>query len=122
MMMMMNLVRRDLFKLPSVMVKNSSRNTSTFDGFNNKNNNSNNSAGGITRRKLTTKTGTASEKTVFRDPVRQVFISQSNDVFTNLALEDWLYRHHDFDHKVRFSKGFTQFLSQLRSVTFSYFS
>ena len=31
--------------------------------------------------------------------VRQVFISQSNDVFTNLALEDWLYRHHDFAHK-----------------------
>ena len=40
------------------------------------------------------------ESTVLRDPVRQVFISQSNDVFTNLALEDWLYRNHDFDHKV----------------------
>ena len=38
---------------------------------------------------------------VFRDPIRQVFISQSNDVFTNLALEDWIYRNHDFDHKVR---------------------
>jgi len=36
---------------------------------------------------------------VFRDPIRQVFISQSNDVFTNLALEDWIYQHHDFDHK-----------------------
>ena len=34
-------------------------------------------------------------------PVRQVFVSQSHDVFTNLALEDWLYRHHDFEHKVR---------------------
>lgn len=40
------------------------------------------------------------ESTFLRDPVRQVFISQSNDVFTNLALEDWLYQHHDFDHKV----------------------
>ena len=39
--------------------------------------------------------------TALKDPVRQVFISQSNDVFTNLALEDWLYRHHDFAHKVR---------------------
>lgn len=39
------------------------------------------------------------EDTALRDPVRQVFISQSNDVFTNLALEDWLYRHHDFAHK-----------------------
>jgi len=39
------------------------------------------------------------ESTVLKDPVRQVFISQSNDVFTNLALEDWLYRHHDFAHK-----------------------
>ena len=37
--------------------------------------------------------------TVLRDPVRQVYISQSNDVFTNLALEDWLYKNHDFDHK-----------------------
>jgi len=37
--------------------------------------------------------------TVYRDPVRQVLISQSNDVFTNLALEDWLYKYHDFDHK-----------------------
>lgn len=37
--------------------------------------------------------------TALKDPVRQVFISQSNDVFTNLALEDWLYRHHDFAHK-----------------------
>ena len=40
--------------------------------------------------------------TTLKDPVRQVFISQSNDVFTNLALEDWLYKNHDFDHKVRF--------------------
>ena len=37
--------------------------------------------------------------TALRDPVRQVFISQSNDIFTNLALEDWLYRQHDFAHK-----------------------
>lgn len=34
------------------------------------------------------------------EPIRQVFISQSTDVFTNLALEDWLYRNHDFEHKV----------------------
>lgn len=38
--------------------------------------------------------------TALRNPVRQVYISQSSDVFTNLALEDWLYQHHDFDHKV----------------------
>merc|ERR1719436_1619611 len=37
--------------------------------------------------------------TVYRDPVRQVYISQSNDVFTNLTLEDWLYKNFDFDHK-----------------------
>jgi lipoyltransferase 1 len=36
---------------------------------------------------------------MLKDPVRQVFISQSNDVFTNLALEDWIYKNHDFDHK-----------------------
>ena len=38
----------------------------------------------------------------FRDPIRQVFISQSTDVFSNLALEDWIYRNHDFDHKVSY--------------------
>lgn len=27
---------------------------------------------------------------------KSVFISQSHDIFTNLALEDWLYRHFDF--------------------------
>ena len=36
-----------------------------------------------------------------QEPYRQVFISQSSDVFTNLALEDWLYRHHNFNKKVR---------------------
>uniref|UniRef100_A0A1A9WHX1 BPL/LPL catalytic domain-containing protein n=1 Tax=Glossina brevipalpis TaxID=37001 RepID=A0A1A9WHX1_9MUSC len=29
---------------------------------------------------------------------KSVFISQSYDIFTNLALEDWLYRHFDFTH------------------------
>ncbi|KAG8222401.1 hypothetical protein J437_LFUL003022 [Ladona fulva] len=28
--------------------------------------------------------------------VKSVFISQANDIFTNLALEDWIYRHFDF--------------------------
>ena len=45
------------------------------------------------------KTKNQGPNTVYRDPVRQVYISQSNDVFTNLALEDWLYKNHDFDHK-----------------------
>ena len=39
-----------------------------------------------------------------QEPYRQVFISQSSDVFTNLALEDWLYRHHNFNKKVRSHK------------------
>ncbi|XP_067629150.1 lipoyl amidotransferase LIPT1, mitochondrial isoform X2 [Eurosta solidaginis] len=30
------------------------------------------------------------------DIKKSVFISQSNDIFTNLALEDWLYRYFDF--------------------------
>lgn len=29
---------------------------------------------------------------------KSVFISQSNDAFTNLALEDWIYRNFDFTH------------------------
>lgn len=32
-----------------------------------------------------------------KDPIRKsVFISQSYDVFTNLALEDWIYKNYDF--------------------------
>lgn len=30
------------------------------------------------------------------DIKKSVFISQSHDIFTNLALEDWLYRNADF--------------------------
>lgn len=31
------------------------------------------------------------------DPIKKsVFISQSTDIFTNLALEDWFYRNYDF--------------------------
>lgn len=30
--------------------------------------------------------------------IKSVFISQSYDIFTNLALEDWLYRNFDFTH------------------------
>lgn len=29
---------------------------------------------------------------------KSVFISQSHDIFTNLALEDWIYRNFDFAH------------------------
>lgn len=59
---------------------------------------SNNSSNNInTSNRPIKKSGTTSTK--LRDPVRQVYISQSTDVFTNLALEDWLYRKHDFDHK-----------------------
>ncbi|XP_064536510.1 lipoyl amidotransferase LIPT1, mitochondrial [Drosophila montana] len=32
------------------------------------------------------------------DIKKSVFISQSSDVFTNLALEDWLYKNFDFGH------------------------
>lgn len=32
------------------------------------------------------------------DIKKSVFISQSSDIFTNLALEDWLYKNFDFGH------------------------
>lgn len=50
---------------------------------------------------VTNKSGSKKEVAEpFRDPIRQVYISQSTDVFSNLALEDWIYRNHDFNHKV----------------------
>ncbi|KAB0800546.1 hypothetical protein PPYR_06286 [Photinus pyralis] len=39
-----------------------------------------------------------SSKTVTENVKKSVFISQSTDVFTNLALEDWLYRNFDFNN------------------------
>lgn len=32
-----------------------------------------------------------------RQITKSVFISQSNDIFTNLALEDWIYKNNDFE-------------------------
>ncbi|XP_017466123.1 PREDICTED: lipoyltransferase 1, mitochondrial isoform X2 [Rhagoletis zephyria] len=41
--------------------------------------------------------GSSSVATIKNENIKKsVFISQSNDIFTNLALEDWLYRHFDF--------------------------
>jgi lipoyltransferase 1 len=36
-----------------------------------------------------------SEEVKDSDTEKSVFMSQSNDIFTNLALEDWLYRNFD---------------------------
>lgn len=33
-----------------------------------------------------------------KDIKKSVFVSESNDIFTNLALEDWLYRNYNFDN------------------------
>ncbi|EDV98233.1 lipoyltransferase 1, mitochondrial [Drosophila grimshawi] len=38
------------------------------------------------------------ESTADGDIKKSVFISQSHDIFTNLALEDWLYKNFDFAH------------------------
>lgn len=44
--------------------------------------------------KSTTTTPTGSKQ---NEPIRKsVFISQSYDIFTNLALEDWIYKNYDF--------------------------
>jgi len=51
------------------------------------------------RLSLSTKASNNVPEAGHMEPVRQVWISQSTDVFSNLALEDWLYRHHDFEHK-----------------------
>jgi lipoyltransferase 1 len=39
----------------------------------------------------------AASDTKNKDAIKKsVFISQSNDIFTNLALEDWIYKNYDF--------------------------
>lgn len=45
----------------------------------------------------TTPSTTSSSGAKENDPIRKsVFISQSYDIFTNLALEDWIYKNYDF--------------------------
>lgn len=48
-----------------------------------------------------TSTASKSKKAVdpSKAPKRTVFISQSNDVFANLALEDWLYKNWSFERR-----------------------
>lgn len=45
----------------------------------------------------TTTTSTAAIKSISDTQIKKsVFISQSHDIFTNLALEEWFYRHSEF--------------------------
>lgn len=44
----------------------------------------------------TTTTDSSSSSTKENEPIKKsVFISQSYDIFTNLAIEDWIYRNYD---------------------------
>ena len=66
-------------------------------------NTSNNDDGdnSVTRKSM----GVANSNSIITDAdiKKSVFISQSYDIFANLALEDWLYRHFDFSrHHVLF--------------------
>lgn len=47
-----------------------------------------------TLNKINTKTVTRNEDEI----LKSVFISQSNDIFTNLAIEDWLYKNSVFSN------------------------
>lgn len=59
------------------------------------NNNNNGGNGGGKGKQLSS----AEVKKIPDSEVRKsVFISQSNDVYSNLALEDWIYRNFDFAH------------------------
>lgn len=51
----------------------------------------------IAQKSYSTCDTTTVSSTKEKDPIRKsVFISQSYDVFTNLALEDWIYKNYDF--------------------------
>lgn len=57
---------------------------------------SNDDNGNHNDNEITRKSVGNSETINAADIKKSVFISQSYDIFTNLALEDWLYRHFDF--------------------------
>lgn len=59
-------------------------------------NRSRNSNDDVTRKIRTETINNNNNAITDADIKKSVFISQSYDIFTNLALEDWLYRHFDF--------------------------
>jgi len=84
------------FRLNSAALVTQQRSfASANDDGNNKNNDN----------AIETETTTTTQKFKTAAPIipdadikKSVFISQSYDIFTNLALEDWLYRNFDFSH------------------------
>lgn len=54
------------------------------------------SANGFATKSGSGSAGTEDPKTAPPPIKKSVFISQSHDIFTNLALEDWIYRKYDF--------------------------
>lgn len=83
---------RTIFRLltTSQQRHQSSFTSSTSTTSNNHNNHSNSN-------ESTRKTKSNNPVITDADIKKSVFISQSYDIFTNLALEDWLYRHFDFN-------------------------
>lgn len=62
-------------------------------------NDGNSPTGHLTMNSASKQLSAADIKRIPDEEVRKsVFISQSNDVFTNLALEDWIYRNFDLTH------------------------
>uniref|UniRef100_A0A182JPF7 BPL/LPL catalytic domain-containing protein n=1 Tax=Anopheles christyi TaxID=43041 RepID=A0A182JPF7_9DIPT len=70
-----------------------------FQGGNGEGSGTSSPTGHLTMNSSSKQLSTADIKKIPDAEVRKsVFISQSNDVFTNLALEDWIYRNFDLTH------------------------
>jgi len=75
-----------------------SSSSATSAGGNDNNNGSNTAADSVTTTSKDATRKSTSSRITDADIKKSVFISQSYDVFTNLALEDWLYKNFDFSH------------------------
>ena len=80
---------------PSVSCSNSSA-ISTTSG--NSSSDINTTSNDVKQKSASSPSSSSSRQIRDNEIKKSVFISQSYDIFTNLALEDWLYKYFDFSH------------------------
>lgn len=82
----MSVVVRQSSRLLGVILSRQQQQQQVISGFNYSTN-------------ATVGTGSTSTTSKENEPIKKsVFISQSYDIFTNLAIEDWIYRNYDFNN------------------------
>lgn len=93
-----NLTTRHLMAIINLSSATKLRCCYSTDNSNNNQNGNNSNDNPLTNSQTESKSTTTTSNTANIEIKKSVFISQSYDIFTNLALEDWLYKNFDFSN------------------------